>query len=213
LTRRRDIVLFQSVLGLRPAIQDWAKRLREQGHHVDTPDLYGDGTVFKDMDDAVRHRDEIGISTLIGRAQAAVAELPEALVYMGFSMGASVAELLAATRPGAQGAVLMHGALPISEIDVERWPATVPVSVHYMAGDGWAEGSDADQLGAAVGEAGAPFEVFHVPGLESSVRRPRQSGLQRRSGRADVRPSGRISSACLAEDEGILPRAPTVNVG
>jgi dienelactone hydrolase len=164
MARRCDIiVLFHSVLGLRPAIQDWAERLREEGHHVHTSDLYGDETVFKDMDDAVRHRDE-RISTLIGRAQAAVAELPEALVYMGFSMGASVAELLAATRPGAKGAVLMHGALPISEIDVERWPAGVPVSVHYMEGDSWVNGSDADQLGAAVREARAPFEVFTYPG-------------------------------------------------
>jgi len=165
LARRYEIiVLFHSVLGLRPAIQDWAERLREKGHRVHAPDLYGDETVFVEMDDAVRHRDEIGISTLVGRAQAAVAELPEALVYMGFSMGASVAELLAATRPGAKGAALMHGALPISELGVEWWPAGVPVSVHYMEGDSWVDGSAGDQLGAAVREAGAPFEVFTYPG-------------------------------------------------
>ena len=58
LARRYEIiVLFHSVLGLRPAIQDWAERLREKGHRVHTPDLYGDETAFVEMDDAVRHRD------------------------------------------------------------------------------------------------------------------------------------------------------------
>ncbi len=75
------------------------------------------------------------------RAREAVVDLPTGLVFVGFSLGAVPAELLAA-RAGARGAVLMHAAIPIEELGefgVERWPAGVPVQVHYAAEDPWVE--------------------------------------------------------------------------
>lgn len=164
MAERRDIVLFHSVLGLRPAVHEWADRLRKEGHVVHTPDLYLDGTLFEDMDQALRYRDEIGLPTLIERAQEAVAELPEDLIYMGFSMGASAAEFLAASRPGARAAVLLHAALTLEGIGAAQWPAGVPVAVHYMEDDHWVDRSEADQLGEAVRASGALFELFTYPG-------------------------------------------------
>jgi dienelactone hydrolase len=130
------LVLFHSALGLRPAVGRLADRLRSLEHTVHTPDLYA-GEVFDDLDDGVAHRDALGIPTLMARAMAAVEQLPGDVVYGGLSMGVAPAQLLAATRPGARGAVLMHGGLPPEALAVEAWPASVPVQVHACADDPW----------------------------------------------------------------------------
>lgn len=77
-------------------------------------------------------------------------------------MGAAPAQMLAALRPGARGAVLMHGALPPQALGVERWPASVPVQVHFAVDDPWV---DADAVAAL--EASAPrglVDTFRYPG-------------------------------------------------
>jgi dienelactone hydrolase len=107
-----EVVLFHSVLGLRPGVIAAAERLRAAGHTVHTPDLY-DGEVFDDLDDGSRKEDALGYQEIARRAREAVAELPAGLVFAGFSLGAVHAEVLAASRAGALGAVLMHGAVPV----------------------------------------------------------------------------------------------------
>jgi dienelactone hydrolase len=119
-----EIVLFHSALGLRSGVTAAADRLREAGHTVHAPDYY-DGEVFDDLDDGLRKRDELGYAEITQRAREAVADLPAGLVFAGFSLGAVPAELLAAARPGARGALLMHAAIPVEELGgfgVERWP-------------------------------------------------------------------------------------------
>jgi dienelactone hydrolase len=161
-----EIVLFHSALGLRPGVASAADRLREAGHSVHVPDFY-DGEVFEDLDDGLRKRDELGVAEILRRAREAVARLPAGLVFVGFSLGNDLAELLAAERPGARGALLMHGAVPIeafSEFGVERWPEGVPVQVHYAAEDPWVEAEEVAALGDAVRGAGASFEEHSYPG-------------------------------------------------
>jgi dienelactone hydrolase len=161
-----DIVLFHSALGLRPGVTSAADRLRKAGHSVHVPDYY-DGEVFDDLDDGLRKRDELGVAEILRRAREAVAGLPAGLVFAGFSLGNDPAELLAAERPGARGALLMHGAVPIeafSEFGVERWPEGVPVQVHYAAEDPWVEAEEVAALGDAVRGAGASFEEHSYPG-------------------------------------------------
>src|SRR3712207_6052470 len=123
-----EVVLFHSVLGLRPGVTAAADRLRAAGHTVHTPDLY-EGEVFDDLEAGSRKDEALGYQEIARRAREAVAGLPEGLVYAGFSLGAVHAELLAASRPGALGAVLMHGAVPVGTLNeffgVERWPAGV----------------------------------------------------------------------------------------
>src|SRR5512135_2303633 len=121
-----DVVLFHSAYGLRPAVIDFADKLRTAGHTVHTPDLY-DGEVFSDRNDAIRKIQELGFDALLERAQASVTNLPNAAVYAGFSNGGACAELLAATRPGARGAILIHAPLMIRDLGWKTWPATVPV--------------------------------------------------------------------------------------
>ena len=142
-----------------------ADRLRTAGHTVHTPDLF-DGEVFEDLDDGMRKEEALDYREIARKAREAVGGLPEELVYAGFSMGATHAELLAASRPGALGVVLMHGAEPVEALSeffgVERWPGRV--LVHYAAEDPWVEAEGVEALGEAVREAGATFEEHVYPG-------------------------------------------------
>lgn len=139
-----EIVLFHSAYGLRPAVTEFAELLRASGHTVHTPDLYA-GAVFDTLEAAVVKRDEIGIGGLIERAFAAVEGLPAELAFAGFSMGCGPAQLLAQTRPGARGALLMHGALP-SEAFEAAWPPEVALEVHGMEDDPFFDVDVARQL-------------------------------------------------------------------
>lgn len=138
------LVLFHSALGLRPSVSRFADELRHRGHTVHTPDLF-DGEVFDDLERGAAKRDALGIPTLMARATAAVEGLSTDVVYAGLSMGTAAAQLLALSRPGARGAVLLHGALPLSLFGATRWPAGVPVQLHVSPDDPWV---DADGVAA-----------------------------------------------------------------
>lgn len=155
-----EVVLFHSVLGLRPAVLDWAARLREAGCVVHTPDLYH-GLTFDDYDAGFAHVEAIGgVAELMARTVQAADGLPEEAVCAGFSNGGASAQLLAMTRPGARGALLMHAALPVQAFEMDAWPTTVPVQVHYATHDPFREQESIDALGGAARAAGAPFEAF-----------------------------------------------------
>ena len=163
-----EMVIFHSVLGLRPGVLDAAERLRAAGHTVHTPDLFA-GEVFDDLDDGMRKEETLGFREIVRRTDEAVAGLPAGLVFAGFSMGISYAQRLTASRPGALGAVLMHGAVPVEALTeyfgIERWPEGVPVQVHYAVDDPWVEAEqEVAPLGDAVRGAGAEFEEYVYPG-------------------------------------------------
>lgn len=156
-----EIVLFHSGLGLRPGVLADAERLREHGHVVHTPDLFG-GAVFDDMAEATAFRDSLGIAELMRRASEAVAALPPALVFAGYSMGAAAAEAQTVARPGARAAILLHGALPMAAIG-GSWPSGVPVAVHYGEDDALVEAADVDAFVADVRASGSAVERFTYP--------------------------------------------------
>ncbi|TYP87852.1 dienelactone hydrolase family protein [Blastococcus xanthinilyticus] len=153
-----EVVLFHHAQGLTAGVRAFADDLRAAGHVVHTPDLY-EGRTFGTLDEGVAHAGEIGFGTVLARGRAAVEELPGRLVHAGFSLGVMPAQLLAQTRPGAAGAVLMHAAVPLGEF-AETWPDGVPVQFHTMAAD---EEGDVD---VARGLAGAieGAELFVYPG-------------------------------------------------
>jgi dienelactone hydrolase len=163
-----EVVLFHSVLGVRPGLVAAADRLRAAGHTVHTPDLF-DGEVFDDLDDGMRKEEELGDREIARRAEEAVAGLPDGLVFAGFSMGIVYAEVLATSRPGALGVVAVHGAVPLSALrqyfGIERWPEGMPAQVHYAEGDPWVEvEEEVTPLGEDVRGAGAAFEAYVYPG-------------------------------------------------
>jgi dienelactone hydrolase len=157
------VALFHSALGLRPGVLAFAGRLRAAGHAVHPIDLF-DGQTFEELAEGIAKRNSIGIPELMRRAQQGVEGLPADAVYAGFSMGAGAAEFLAATRPGARGALLMSGALDPRAMGIERWPQGVPVQVHYAADDAEVDRAQVDALAGAVRAANAACEVHIYPG-------------------------------------------------
>ena len=135
-----EILLFHHALGLTPGVRAFADDLRGVGHTVHTPDMY-EGKTFTDLDEGVGYARTTGFQTVIERGVAAANELPHDIVYAGFSLGVMPAQQLAQTRPGAKGALLFDGCLPVSEFG-ERWPDGVPVQIHIMEDDPWAGEGD-----------------------------------------------------------------------
>ncbi len=156
---RSEVVVFHSAYGLRPAIIEFADKLRAAGHIVHTPDLY-DGEVFSDRSDAIRKIQELGFDNLLDRARSAVETLPHDLVYAGFSNGGVCAELLAATRNGARGAILIHAPLMVRDLGWMVWPSNVPVQVHFADKDPIRNQAVIDALDTKVRQSGSSFEQF-----------------------------------------------------
>lgn len=161
-----EVVLFHHVQGLTDGVLAFADRLRSGGHTVHTPELFG-GTRPASIDEGVATVQSLGEDLLGQRAQAAVADLPEALVYAGFSWGGATAQRLAQTRPGARGALLYETCLPIvGDWSVGPWPDGVPVQVHGMDQDPFfALEGDLDAARQLVATAGPDLaELFVYPG-------------------------------------------------
>jgi dienelactone hydrolase len=129
-----EVVLFHHAQGLTTGVLDFAQTLRDAGHTVHTPDLY-DGHTFETLDEGLAHMKQVGFDSLLDLGRSAGEALPEAVVYAGFSLGVMPAQLLAQTRAGAKGALLMESCVPPSEFGDDGWPADVPVQVHGMDED------------------------------------------------------------------------------
>ncbi|MGH3269461.1 MAG: dienelactone hydrolase family protein, partial [Trebonia sp.] len=108
-----EVVLFHHVQGLTDGIRAFAEELGAGGHTVHTPDLF-EGERPATIDDGIAFADGIGLKALNERVDRAVAGLPGGLVYGGFSMGSAQAQRLAQTRPGARGALLYEGCIPLT---------------------------------------------------------------------------------------------------
>jgi dienelactone hydrolase len=156
-----EIVLYHHVEGLTDGVTSFADRLRQAGHTVHTPDLFG-GRTFDSIDDGMAFAQEAGFGALAEQGVAAAEELGPNLVYAGFSFGVMAAQQLAQTRPGARGAVFMSGCLPVSEFGT--WPDGVPVQVHGKEADPFFE----EDLAAAreLVESAGQAELFLYPGEE-----------------------------------------------
>ncbi|WP_424950874.1 dienelactone hydrolase family protein [Deinococcus sp.] len=150
-----EVMLFHHAQGQTPGFFAFADELRQAGHTVHTPDLFG-GRTFGSIEEGLAYAREVGFGTLLGAGVQAVEGLPDDLVYAGFSLGVLPAQKLAQTRPGAKGALLFYSCVPISEFGSE-WPQGVPVQIHGMDADPlFADEGDleaARALVAATGEA------------------------------------------------------------
>lgn len=155
------LVLFHSALGLHPGVTALADAMRTAGTEVVTPDLYG-GRVADTTEQGVALRDEIGITTLLARAEASLIGLPDDLVLAGASMGVAPAQLLAAGRPATRGVICLHGCAPPEALGLRAWPA-IPLSVHLSPGDPWVE---EDGLGFLDELPPAQVEVHRYPGTD-----------------------------------------------
>lgn len=123
-----EVLLLHHAQGSTTGLASFAEVLRGAGHVVHAPDLY-DGHTFTDLVDGLTHAERVGFGSLASRGVAAAEQLPESLVYIGFSLGVMSAQQLAQTRPGARGALLVGSCVGPREF-APGWPAGVPVQVH-----------------------------------------------------------------------------------
>jgi dienelactone hydrolase len=150
-----ELILFHHAQGLTGGVRAFADDLRAAGHVVHLPDLY-EGKTFGTLADGMAHAEQLGFDTVIERGRAAADGLPDELVYAGMSLGVLPAQALAQNRPGARGALLLHGCVPPSEFG--GWPDGVPVQIHLM---------EDDEVGAEDLEVARAFdgaELFLYPG-------------------------------------------------
>ena len=155
-----NILLFHHALGQTSGFLGFADELRAAGHTVHTPDLF-DGRTFDTVDEGVGHARDVGFAVIQRLGEESANDLPSDLVYAGFSLGAMPAQSLAQTRPGAKGALLYHSGIPSEEFG-GPWPEGVPLQIHIMENDPYAE----EDIPAAKGLAGEADdgELFLYPG-------------------------------------------------
>jgi dienelactone hydrolase len=161
-SKMAEVVLFHHAQGLTPGVIAFADDLRQAGHIVHTPDLF-EGRTFDSIEKGMAFVREIGFDEVMARGERAAADLPEELVYAGFSLGVVPAQMLAQTRPGARGALLFYACVPVSEFG-QTWPRGVPVQVHGMDADPFfVDEGDIDAARALIAEA-EDGELFLYPG-------------------------------------------------
>jgi dienelactone hydrolase len=153
------IMLYHSILGLRPAMLEAAERLRGLGHEVRTPDLIG-GAVFSVYQDARAHLDSMGLPKVLAAAAEAARDYGPGAVYMGFSLGAACALGAAARNPGAAGCVAAAGVATVAELRAAAWPAGVGAQLHFSVRDPGYDKAKARQLRESVESSGSSFELF-----------------------------------------------------
>lgn len=158
-----EVVLFHHVQGLTPGVQAFAEALRAGGHTVHAPDLF-DGALAATIDEGIALVGSIGDDELAARADAAVANLPPALVFAGFSYGGATAQRLAQTRPGARGALLYESFVSLTAPwSFGPWPDGVAVEVHGKDGDPFFAGEgDLDAARHLVETVGSELAALHV---------------------------------------------------
>jgi dienelactone hydrolase len=154
------VLLFHHAQGQTPGFLAFADDLRAAGHTVHAPDLY-DGRTFRDLSEGVAYAEQVGFPEIIRRGSDAAQELPADIVYAGFSLGVLPAQALAQTRPGARGALLFHGCVSPSEFGTS-WPEAVPLQIHVMDADEWADEDRA--VAEALVEQIPTAELFLYPG-------------------------------------------------
>jgi dienelactone hydrolase len=153
-----EVLLFHHALGLTAGCLSFADGLRAAGHVVHTPDLY-EGETFTNLADGVNHARQTGFDTILERGRLAADSLPAGIVYAGFSLGVMPAQMLAQTRPGAKGAILLHSSVPTAEFGCP-WPRGVPLQIHTSDADEWGDVDVARRLTQTIEGA----ELFVYPG-------------------------------------------------
>ena len=159
-----EVLLFHHAQGLTRGLVAFADDLRAAGHIVHTPDLF-DGRTFASIPEGMAFIEEAGFDELRARGRRTADELPNELVYAGFSFGEMIAQQLAQTRPGARGALLFYSCIPITgDWAFGPWPDGVPVQIHGMDADpifvGEGDIDAAREIVATVDDA----ELFLYPG-------------------------------------------------
>ncbi len=160
-----EVLLFHHAMGQTEGFRAFADELRGAGHIVHAPDLFG-GRTFGSIEDGMAHAERLGFpDEIIARGERAADELPNELVYAGFSLGVVPAQRLAQTRPGACGALLFYSCVPMKYFG-ESWPEGVPVQIHGMDADPFFVGEGDIDAAREIVASTDQAELFLYPGSE-----------------------------------------------
>jgi len=155
-----DVVLFPSVLGVRPGITALAAWLEGAGHRVQVVDWVG--RVYDDYGPAMEVADRLTMADRYALVDAAVAGLPAGFVALGTSAGGAMAQAAALRHPLA-ACVVLGGAVALHWFDADAWPAGVALQLHGALDDPWREADQDAALLAAARASGAPAELYEYP--------------------------------------------------
>lgn len=156
-----EIVLFHHIQGLTPGVTAFADRLRAAGHRVHTPDVF-EGRTFDSLEEGQAFVGEVGFDEVRARGVRAAADLPESVVYGGFSLGVMPAQQLLQTRPGALGGLFYHSFADPSWFG--SWPSGVPLQIHSMDADPFFVDEGDIEAARPFVEAREEAELFLYPG-------------------------------------------------
>ena len=153
------VIVLHSMYGLRAVERSAARTLRAAGHEVVLPDLYDGLTAEPVVAAGVELMERVGWRTIVSRARAATAGVPDDAALVGFSMGVGVIGELWPERPHAPVVVCWHA------------PTLVPaaasagrVQLHVASDDPFAPRDDVAAFARSAEAAGMPFEAFRYPG-------------------------------------------------
>ena len=157
---RPGIVVIQEWWGLNDQICGVADRFARAGWNALAPDLYK-GRVTQKPDEAnhlmegldfpgATHQDIRGAAQRLKQGGAKVA-------VMGFCMGGALTVAAAVHVPEAAAAVCFYGIPPKDFADPAK--IKIPFQGHFASRDDWCTPKAADELEAALKQAGAPFEL------------------------------------------------------
>jgi dienelactone hydrolase len=145
----KSVVLFHSILGLRPIEQDIARAFEAAGCSVILPDLFA-GRSAQSYEDAFAMKDEIGDAAIFERAAKALATAPPDAVLAGVSFGAFLIGRFWQDRPSMAGALLIAGVAP--------WMAAprrgLPISAHIARPDPFDDEAFFTEWASGAGAAG-----------------------------------------------------------
>lgn len=159
-----EVLLFHHAQGRTPGVRSFADELRAAGHTVHTPDLF-EGRTFDSIDEGMTHIRGEGMDQMVEKGERTADDLPNELVYAGFSFGEMIAQKLAQTRPGARGALLFYSCIPISgKWAFGPWPDGVPVQIHGMDNDPIFAGEGDIEAAREIVDTVADAELFLYPG-------------------------------------------------
>jgi dienelactone hydrolase len=157
-----EVLLFHHAQGQTAGFHAFADDLRQAGHTVHAPDLF-DGRTFASIEEGMAYAEEVGFpDEIIERGTRAAEQLPNELVYGGFSLGVLPAQKLAQTRPGARGALLFYACVPPDFFGA--WQAGVPVQVHGMDNDPVFVGEGDIDAARQIVDSTDEAELFLYPG-------------------------------------------------
>jgi dienelactone hydrolase len=157
-----EVLLFHHALGLTPGVVSFADELRAGGHTVHAPDLF-EGNTFGSIKEGMTYAEEHGFpEAYIDRGAQIAEDLPDGLVYLGFSLGVVPAQKLATTRKGARGAVLFYSFVPTQFFG--PWPKGVPAQIHMHDADPLVVDEGDLKAAQEVADSVGDVELFLYPG-------------------------------------------------